>query len=281
MSEYAPPSELEHFIESPRESLKPFVNRLLRTRSRCSSLAHRVQVPPSGCQYLTFVDGAPLFFYFDDEAIGYAPPLFIGGQLKNRAPVCVVRGEASFLGVEFRPCGFHRLFRCACSPLADSITSLEQLAGEDAAALHQRLKEAESDRQKFDALQDFLEPLAAKALPEGPADRAVAFIYEAAGRITVDALARELGMSTRQLNRYFLRAVGVSPKHFAKVVQIRAVVETLHRNEPDEITDLAYRAGYYDQSHFIHDFQRLVGKSPVSFLRGNDPFLTTYLINAK
>lgn len=68
VTEYAPPSELEHWDEPPRASLRPFVERMLRTRSRRDSLVHRLPVPPSGRQYLTCVDGAPLYFYFNDRA---------------------------------------------------------------------------------------------------------------------------------------------------------------------------------------------------------------------
>lgn len=189
----------------------------------------------------------------------------------------IVHGAVSVAGVAFSPCGFYRLFHRPCGPLADAITPLDQAVGESTEILNQQLDKAENTRQKFDALQDFLEPLAEKALPEGPADWAVARINDTDGVLTVESLAGELGLSERQLNRHFLRAVGVSPKHFATVVQIRSVVETLHRNEPGEITELAHRAGYYDQAHFTHDFQRLVGHSPLDFLKSDNPLLSLYL----
>ena len=39
---------------------------------------------------------------------------------------------------------------------------------------------------------------------------------------------------------------------------------------------LALDCGYYDQSHFINDFNKLIGNTPENFLQGNQTYLKNY-----
>lgn len=74
-----------------------------------------------------------------------------------------------------------------------------------------------------------------------------------------------LGYSDRQLRNIFLNHVGHSPK---KVQQINRFTKTLfHREKESNWAQIAYDSGYYDQSHLISDYQRLVGSSPEKLFR--------------
>jgi AraC-like DNA-binding protein len=96
--------------------------------------------------------------------------------------------------------------------------------------------------------------------------RAVArFDAPLADDVTIARVARELSMSERQLERRFLARVGVTPKRFATLRRFERAV-ALAATAPS-LTSAAIDAGYYDQSHFIRDFQRFVGSAPGDFLR--------------
>lgn len=85
------------------------------------------------------------------------------------------------------------------------------------------------------------------------------------GRIA--ALARLLGVSERQLERRFLRSVGITPKRFAVLRRFEHAVTLLEKSA--SLANVAVDAGYYDQSHFIRDFRRASGGPPGRFLRGS------------
>ncbi|WP_262056513.1 AraC family transcriptional regulator [Streptomyces sp. STR69] len=84
----------------------------------------------------------------------------------------------------------------------------------------------------------------------------------------VPAVARELAVSERQLRNLFTEGVGLSPKHYARINRVRAVVA--HATEVSW-AELAAVTGYYDQSHMTSDFRALMGVPPRSYFTGRLP----------
>lgn len=108
------------------------------------------------------------------------------------------------------------------------------------------------------------------------------------GKLSIDALAGELGLTTRQILNIMNSVVGVSAKIFAererfmyasqllqKAVTMAPTQEAQRDTAPENahkilskhIHTAIYRAGYYDQSHCIRDFQRFAGITPLEFVR--------------
>jgi transcriptional regulator GlxA family with amidase domain len=85
-------------------------------------------------------------------------------------------------------------------------------------------------------------------------------LSQARGNIAITVLAKQLNISKRTFERRFQNAIGTTPKKYARVVRLRHAV--LQRADLNTWADVAYNMGYYDQSHFIHDFQELYGLSP-------------------
>jgi AraC-like DNA-binding protein len=82
----------------------------------------------------------------------------------------------------------------------------------------------------------------------------------AQGNRSITVLARNLGLSKRTLERRFQNHIGATPKKYARIVRLRNAV--FRREELSSWAEVAYAAGYYDQSHLIHDFDELYGMSP-------------------
>lgn len=270
------PQDLWHVEYAPSEALRPFVRRILQTDSIRHG-RHIIRVPPSGATYLTYVYGAAEVFRFGDEPPQLAPPLFVGGQLKRYMPVAEVRGDVGLVGVEFTPTGLFRLFHQDCSVLADRITPFADLLPRLARRLSERLAASRNSDDRIAVFDSLLRERVDAAADAADVEQALALIQQHDGRISVQALALQCRTSSRQLNRRFLKKVGVSPKHFAKVVQVKTTIQALQAADRGTLQDIAQRAGYYDQAHFIRDVQRLVGTNPMAFLRTRDPFLEMYL----
>ncbi|KZZ63393.1 hypothetical protein A3762_12415 [Oleiphilus sp. HI0125] len=71
----------------------------------------------------------------------------------------------------------------------------------------------------------------------------------------------EFGVSARQLRRLAKQHVGLLPKDFGKVLKFQSVLKAM--NEPQY--NNAYLDHYYDQPHFVREFKRLSGVTPVQF----------------
>jgi AraC-like DNA-binding protein len=86
-------------------------------------------------------------------------------------------------------------------------------------------------------------------------------------RARVSAVAAELGVSTRQLQRLVSAAAGYGPKMLARVLRFRR----LQALAPAPLVELALEAGYADQAHMTAEVRLLAGLSPVRFLKDRSP----------
>jgi AraC-like DNA-binding protein len=80
----------------------------------------------------------------------------------------------------------------------------------------------------------------------------------------VDALSHQLNISSTGLRNLFREQVGISPKDLMKIQRIKSALHFKFTKE-GSLTDLAYQLGYYDQSHFIHDFKEAIGLTPKQY----------------
>ena len=83
----------------------------------------------------------------------------------------------------------------------------------------------------------------------------------------VAAVAAELGVSARQLQRRVTDAVGYGPKTLARVLRFRR----LQALPAAPLVELALEAGYADQAHMTSEVTHLAGISPVRFLKDQTP----------
>jgi AraC-like DNA-binding protein len=77
-------------------------------------------------------------------------------------------------------------------------------------------------------------------------------------------LANNCFLSRRQFERKFIHYAGYSPKQFQRIARFNAVIKGFEQ-QPGSLTEMAHHCGYYDQSHFIHDFRLFSGYSPKTF----------------
>jgi transcriptional regulator GlxA family with amidase domain len=78
----------------------------------------------------------------------------------------------------------------------------------------------------------------------------------------VAALARDLGLSERQLHRRCTAAVGYGPKTLDRVMRFRRFLALAARQPQIGLADLAAAAGYADQAHLTRECGRLGGVAP-------------------
>jgi len=93
-------------------------------------------------------------------------------------------------------------------------------------------------------------------------------IHAAHGKMTVKELAIELRVSERSLHYLFEKSVGVSPKMYVRLTRFHHAFQQLSiMPQHDKLTQLAFDLGYFDQSHFIRDFQKFTAHSPGAYVK--------------
>ncbi len=179
----------------------------------------------------------------------------------------------AIVGVHFRPGCARPFLRVPASELNGPDLPLESLWGAGAAELRDRLLEAASPDCKFEVLEEWLLRRAGGNLAPHPA---VAFALRefstAPGGRRIAAVSGQLGFSARRFIQIFREEVGLTPKLYCRIRRFRRVVSRIGSGDEVRWAEVALACGYYDQAHFIRDFQAFSGINPSQYLARRGPW---------
>jgi AraC-like DNA-binding protein len=175
-----------------------------------------------------------------------------------------VRGEGiESLQVRLSPVVAHAALGAPPAPLGQTVVSLEDVWGRDAARIQDQLHEAPSWDERF----AIAEAMLLRRYVAGPSvDPEVARAWErivaSRGRARVDELALETGWSRTRLWSRFRSQIGVSPKRAARLVRFDHAAH--HLAAGLSAAQVAADGGYADQSHLHRDVVFFTGATPTS-----------------
>ncbi len=85
------------------------------------------------------------------------------------------------------------------------------------------------------------------------------------GNMQIKTLAEYTGYSVRYIDKIFKEFIGVSPKTFAKIVQLQNTIQSINSTQDNYLTNVGFDSGYFDQSHFIRDFKKSISMTPTEY----------------
>jgi AraC-like DNA-binding protein len=180
----------------------------------------------------------------------------------TRAKVVEGRPHARLFGVRFLPGCAAQFVDAHAHEVADRVLSLSDVTRSAAFALPERVAEAATASARRAIIGEFLSIAAARTRPLDVRVRAATqLIRRHGGTLKISALAADARVGERQLERLFQERLGVSPKHFARVVRMEHTVRSLAAHAGTQ-AELAAACGYADESHLLRDFQDLAGVTP-------------------
>lgn len=182
-------------------------------------------------------------------------------------PHCVRVDQAlDEICIDFTPSGYHRFFRTPLTTYCHDPELLVENFGEECISFFYQLFEIEDWRQRGAALESFLlHRLTRRSQHSGEAF--LTMLEQCTPPNKVAQLAKALHCSERKLQRLFRDQLDLSPKAYLRVRRFRYLLEQLSASDQLESWEaLAYRAGYYDYSHFIRDFINFTGLTPGRYL---------------
>jgi AraC-like DNA-binding protein len=256
---------------APSSPLAPFVECYYVWEGQPGSGLLRVESPPNGFASMVFNYGGAYHIY-NARLQGVAvPPAFLSGQ-STRSYRLSLQGNIGMVGVVFKPAGLGALFGLPMYEFSDQRTALPDVLGRPASDLYDQICEAPTYSQRISRLEAFLlGHLCRKSVSYSRVDYAADQIVSKHGMINLSEIIDEVFLSRRQFERKFLQQVGLSPKYYARIQRVSLVCALLaaDRWQVNDWHDFIYRAGYYDQSHFIKDFVEFIGQNPSQYVKHN------------
>ncbi len=176
----------------------------------------------------------------------------------------------SYFGVRFRP-GMASSFIPGAELLTDETRPLDDLMGSEARRMLERLAELQSLEAMGGLMDQLLRPL-------DPPDIGERVLWQvespevSSGRSagsSLDEAVAQSGLSVRHFRRVCLERSGVSPKYLSRILRFRKAAQEIAAMQTAQPSwaDFAVACGYYDQAHFIREFQEFAGCTPGRFLQ--------------
>ena len=194
----------------------------------------------------------------------------ISGQAPHPTVLEAGFGDLSGLGVKLRPGAFHALFGIPASELTNQVIGLDEVLGQAAIELIERLA---AEANPTDRVRCLERTLLNCMRPDHHRDDLIAQQLVAAVQqlpaMPVAKLAEELGYSARQLQRKLNEIVGLSPRLYQRLCRFEKALDLIPVSSgPQKINwaTLALNCGYSDQAHFIRDFHEFAGCTPGHYL---------------
>lgn len=191
-----------------------------------------------------------------------------GGIFGQTQTFSRIASEADFgvFGFYLYPHALPQIFCLPANELTNQSVDIKTLCGKEGEILEEKIMLAGNNYQRVKLVSDFLQArlknIRTEYITISSTIKAILNFWQAT---SVKALADNNFLSLRQFERRFKELSGFSPKLFLRIARFNTLLKKDLQNK--SLTQIAHEYGYYDQSHFIHDFQNFSGYNPKEYFK--------------
>jgi AraC-like DNA-binding protein len=198
------------------------------------------------------------------------PPAIVSGlQTKTRTVEVSARSFSTI--IRFTEIGASAFIQGRMDSLSGLSLPLDDVMNHaDVDRVLNSLADSPNHKGCMNAVEEFLDNCLRRPLPkEAPVEVGAQMVRRSAGKVSVDKLSRVLRMNHSTLERQFKAKVGATPKVLSRLARLQNVCRLWDVGH--SLTEIAYEAGFSDQTHLTHEFKRLTGSAPEQFLTQQSP----------
>jgi methylphosphotriester-DNA--protein-cysteine methyltransferase len=262
-------------VQKPSPPLQSFIENLWYHEGVTTDHAMDRLLPDGAIELIFDLTDRPKIWY-DSETPGRVRTVgesWLSGQ-HRRSIVIESAKESCMIGARFRPGGLHPFLAMPVAEVNDAVEETELLWGRGTRELRERLLAADSVDERFRILDRALfERARGKLEPDVSLSYVLERLVKMPGETVIRSLAEDVGLTQKRLVRTFEEKVGLKPKTLSRVLRFQTVLRRIERKSRVSWSFVAQEAGYYDQSHFIRDFEAFSGLAPSQYLVDRGEFL--------
>jgi AraC-like DNA-binding protein len=158
------------------------------------------------------------------------------------------------------------LFNFSLVEIKNSFYQGDEIFGHEGNQLQNEIEEIAAVDGKIARLESFLlQRLHESNRGNDTMDYALQQIVFSNGVLRIEDICKDIGYSKRHLDRKFQHYAGITPKELACILRFQVFYKLgwqMNFNDIGQMYDY-----YYDQSHFIKEFKKFTGHSPMSYFR--------------
>lgn len=248
-------------IAIPSTILKPYIKEYWAVENVLGKgKVHFQRVIATGLPELTF--------YFENRPKSdkrkIEGSILLNGQ-QNDFYDLLITDKISMFSVTFQANGLSHFLRIPINELQNQIVTLDSVNKVLSQQLEDKLAGASTFQKRIEIVESFFINLLKNQIISVDQKRmtnSIELIKSTKGNISIEFLASNACVSRKQFERKFLAYIGISPKQYLKIIRFQNAIFLNQSTTNVSITELAYKAGYYDQSHFINEVKDLTGQTP-------------------
>jgi AraC-like DNA-binding protein len=269
-----------HKLHFPQFPLAQFVENIWYVESSDPPYPREKILPDGAIELIIDLDTRPkkIFESETSDQFRSCRKAWISGE---RTHYLIIGTENSaMVGIRFRPGGAFPFFPFPISELSEAVIDLDLIWGGLVSEIRDRLLELNSPEERLLAMESFLLRQAKRSLePNRAIGYAISRLQHSPQFLAIRDLANTIGITQKHLISQFERIVGLRPKSFARVCKFQQVVNLIEQEKEINWVRIANDCGYYDQAHFIKEFQAFSGLNPSSYVHQRGDYVNFIPIN--
>ncbi|MCW8879074.1 MAG: helix-turn-helix domain-containing protein [Kangiellaceae bacterium] len=260
----------------PHPDLASLVNFYWTLEVPAEDESQRQRIIPDGGIEMAFILGDDIKRYTSKDEFILQPRAMVLGQVIEPFYIEPL-GVVNTFAVSFYPYGFANFITEPIKNLANKETPIDLLFGETSAKeLEGKILTAANTKERINVVEEFLfDRLNETFTIDNIVKTTIDNLLSTKGNTPINKILKHDLSKRRQLERKFVKQVGISPKQLGKVIRLQTALKMLLNEEEESLTRIVYESGYYDQSHFIKDFKEFTGISPKEFLGNQNMALSS------
>ncbi|HSN61828.1 MAG TPA: helix-turn-helix domain-containing protein [Ferruginibacter sp.] len=213
------------------------------------------------------------FYPYDTETVEYQN----SGKVVNNIPV-VLYGQfsevtkrtigANFLVLQviFYPGALFRLTGIPAALLTNEYLDAEAVFSSQLRLINEQLYHASGYNNMIEIINEFVRGLIKKQQkPRLLIDDVCAFLLNSDVKISIDKLAKQSCLSTKQLERKFKERTGINPKLYSRIIRFDKAFRLKNSRPALDWLRIAMECDYHDYQHLAKDYKDFTSLAPVSF----------------
>jgi AraC-like DNA-binding protein len=179
-----------------------------------------------------------------------------------------VKQKETLIAYLFKPFSMACLFNIPASVLVKGAMKLSTWDTHKTHALTTQLASSQDGVEKISALdQLLLRQLELQHAECKIVRHATDALLLHSGKEVLAGILTDLSLNERTFQRIFKKFVGVTPTQYRRICQFKASFDQVKRGQFDKLADVAYDAGFADQSHFIRSFKEHTQTTPKDYVK--------------
>lgn len=213
------------------------------------------------------------FYPYDTETVRFTGsgklirnlPIVLYGQFTEVTQRMIGHNFLVFQ-IIFYPGALYRLTGLTAAELNNQYIDAEAVFSSEIRLVNEQLYDAKSYPEMLQVANQFVRGLIRhQKKPRLLTDNAWHLLLSGHAKFSLDQLAREACLSTKQLERRFKERTGVNPKLYERIIRFDRAFRLKNSKPAFDWLRIAIECGYHDYQHLVRDYKNFTGLSPTAF----------------